>query len=238
MSASGPAEPPVTVVGYEPFGEESFGGEGYLRVRRIHLRNVRADGSRSRPYFCELVDRPRHGTDAVVVALWHRDDGGQVHVLLRAGLRPAIAFGRPPERLPIPDARPYLLFTELVAGILEDGDHGEDGIRNRAALEAWEEAGLRVPQERFTRLGGKVFPTPGMAPECFHLFAAEVDPSTAHPPEGDGSPMEEGCVLRFVPLPAALAMCDRGEIEEAKTELALHRLLARLSAGATAPEKP
>jgi ADP-ribose pyrophosphatase len=238
MSSAGPPEPPVTVVGYEPLGEESFGGDGYLRVRRIHLRNIRADGSRSRPYFCELVDRPRHGTDAVVVALWHRDASGQVHVLLRAGLRPAVAFGRPPERLPIPDARPYLLFTEVVAGILEDGDHGEEGIQNRAAIEAWEEAGLRVPRERFERLGGKVFPTPGMAPECFHLFAAEVDPSAAHPPEGDGSPMEEGCVLGFVPLAEALAMCNRGEIEDAKTELALHRLNARLLAGATAPEKP
>jgi ADP-ribose pyrophosphatase len=67
-----------------------------------------------------------------------------------------------------------------------------------------------------------------MAPECFHLFEAEVDPSAAVPPEGDGSPMEEGCVLRFVPLSEALAMCDRSEIEDAKTEILLHRLKARL----------
>ena len=222
------APDPAAIVAYEKTGEETFGGDGYLRVRRIHLLNVRADGSRSKPYFCELVDRPRHGTDAVVVALWHRDAAGQVHVLLRSGLRPAIAFGRPPERLPVPDAHPYLLFTEVVAGIIEDDDHGEAGIRSRAAIEAWEEAGLRIPSENFKRLGGKVFPTPGMAPECFHLFEAEVDPRATHPPEGDGSPMEEGCVLRFVPLSAALAMCDRGEIEDAKTELALHRLKARL----------
>ena len=221
MSQAEPPEAPVTIVAYEKFAEESFGGDGYLRVRRVHLRNVRADGSRSHPYFCELVDRPRHGTDAVVVALWHRDASGQIHVLLRAGLRPAVAFGRQPERLPIPDAHPYLLFTEVVAGIIEDSDHGEDGIRQRAVLEAWEEAGLRVPVESLQRLGGKVFPTPGMAPECFHLFAAEVDPSAMQPPEGDGSPMEEGCVLGFVPLAEALAMCNRGEIEDAKTVAAL-----------------
>ena len=229
------APDPAAVVAYESFAEESFGGEGYLRVRRVHLRNVRADGSRSRPYFCELVDRPRHGTDAVVVALWHRDAAGGVRVLLRAGLRPALAFGRPPARLPVPDARSYLLFTEVVAGILEDGDCGEDGIRQRAALEAFEEAGLRVPAERFARLGGKVFPTPGMAPECFHLFHAEVDPGAAEPPAGDGSPMEEGCVVGFVPLAEALARCDRGDIEDAKTELALRRLHARLLSEATAP---
>lgn len=240
MTLPDPAEPadasyPSAVVAYEPFAEESFGGEHYLRVRRVHLRNVRADGSRSRPYFCELVDRPRHGTDAVVVALWHRDAAGQVQVLLRAGLRPAIAFGRPPERLPIPDARPYLLFTEVVAGILEDEDRGEDGIRRRASSEAWEEAGLRVPPERFARLGGKVFPTPGMAPECFHLLHAEVSPAAGEPPPGDGSPMEEGCVLRFVALSYALQMCDRGEIEDAKTELALRRLHAYLATGTTVP---
>ncbi len=228
-SARDSAAAASAVVAYEAFDEESFGGDGYLRVRRIHLRNVRADGSRSRPYFCELVDRPRHGTDAVVVALWFRDPSGQVHVLLRSGLRPAIAFGRPPERLPIPDAHPYLLFTEVVAGIIENDDLGEEGIRSRAALEAWEEAGLRIPTENFQRLGGKVFPTPGMAPECFHLFAAEVDPSAAQPPEGDGSPMEEGCVLRFVPLSEALHMCQRSEIEDAKTEILLHRLKAHLS---------
>jgi ADP-ribose pyrophosphatase len=233
MSSSAPPSSAISVVGYEQTGEETFGGDGYLRVRRVHLRNVRADGSRSRPYFCELVDRPRHGTDAVVVALWHRDDRGQVQVLLRAGLRPALAFGRPADRLPIPDPRPYLHFTEVVAGILEDEDRGEEGIRQRAALEAWEEAGLRVPAERFARLGGRVFPTPGMAPECFHLVHAEVDPRTAALPEGDGSPMEEGCVLRFVPLAEALQMCDRGEIEDAKTELALRRLQARLSGPAT-----
>lgn len=228
MTPPDPADP-TAVVAYELFAEESFGGEHYLRVRRVHLRNVRADGSRSRPYFCELVDRPRHGTDAVVVALWHRDAAGQVCVLLREGLRPAIAFGRPPERLPVPDARPYLLFTEVVAGILEDEDRGEDGIRRRAAIEAWEEAGLRVAPERFSRLGGKVFPTPGMAPECFHLMHAEVEPGESAPPPGDGSPMEEGSVLRFVPLAEALRMCDRGDIEDAKTELALRRLHARLT---------
>jgi hypothetical protein len=43
-----------------------------------------------------------------------------------------------------------------VAGILEDGDCGEEGIRQRAALEALEKAGLRIPAERFARLGGKI----------------------------------------------------------------------------------
>lgn len=219
---------PLEVVDYELLSVEDFGGDGYLRLRRVHLQNRFADGSLSRRYFCEFVDRPRHGTDAVVVGLWHRDTEGGVRVLLRQGLRPALRFGRPPERLTVPDAAPFLLFTEVVAGILEEEDRGEAGIRKRAAIEAWEEAGLRVDPSAIERLGAPVFPTPGMAPECFFLMHAEVDPASAAPPEGDGSPMEEGSRQRFVPIGEAIALCDRGEIADAKTEILLRRLAARL----------
>jgi ADP-ribose pyrophosphatase len=208
------------VIAYEVESDEEIGRGRYLRLRRVSLRNRRDDGTLSKPYFCELVDRPRHGTDAVVVGLWRRGASG-VEVLLR--------FGRS-ERLPVPDAAEYLYLTEVVAGILEDEDVGEEGILRRAAIEAMEEAGLDLPAAAFSRLGGKVFPTPGMAPECFHLVHAEVPPGTrAQPPAGDGSPMEEGSRHRFVPLGEALALCDRGEIEDAKTELLLRRLQARLA---------
>lgn len=219
---------PPEVVDYEVISEEDLGAGGYLRLRRVHLKNRYRDGALSRQYFCEFVDRPRHGTDAVVVGLWHRDAQGGVHVLLRQGLRPTLRFGRPADRLTVPDAAPFLFFTEVVAGILEEEDHGEAGIRQRAAIEALEEAGLRVDPAAIERLGGPVFPTPGMAPECFFLLHAEVDPQSAVLPEGDGSPMEEGSRQRFVPIKDAIAMCDRGEISDAKTEILLRRLAARL----------
>lgn len=216
------------VVDYVTLSVEDVGSGSYLRVRRVNLQNLHRDGSLSPRYFCEFVDRPRHGTDAVVVGLWHRDASGRICVLLRQGLRPALRYGRPVERLPVPDPAPFLFFTEVVAGILEEEDRGEEGIRRRAAIEALEEAGLRIEPARVERLGKPVFPTPGMAPECFHLTCAEVDPAGAVPPEGDGSPMEEGSRQRFVPLKEALAMCARGEISDAKTEILLHRLAARL----------
>ncbi len=216
------------VTDYVTLGVQDFGGDGYLRLRRVHLQNQRADGSLSPRYFCEFVDRPRHGTDAVVVGLWHRDASGQVFVLLRQGLRPALRFGRPAERLPLPDAAPFLYFTEVVAGILEEEDRGEEGIFRRAASEAWEEAGFRIDSAAIKWLGPPVFPSPGMAPECFFLTCAEVHPGHAALAEGDGSPMEEGSEQRFVPLDVAIAMCDRGEIADAKTELVLRRLRARL----------
>lgn len=219
----------LEVVDYELLSVEDFGGDGYLRLRRVHLMNRYRDGSLSARYFCEFVDRPRHGTDAVVVGLWHRDPSGEVRVLLRQGLRPALRFGRPAERLTVPDRAPFLLFTEVVAGILEEEDRGEAGILQRAAIEAWEEAGLRIEPAKIERLGPPVFPTPGMAPECFFLVHAEVDPNNVAAPEGDGSPMEEGSRQRFVPLKDAIAMCDSGEISDAKTELLLRRLAVRLA---------
>ncbi len=207
---------------------EEYDGGRYLRWRRMHLQNRRHDGSLSPPYICEFADRPRHGTDAVALLLWRRAAGGQVEVLLRRGLRPTLRLGRPSERLPQPDPAPYLQLTEVVAGILEEEDHGEAGIRRRAMLEAWEEAGLRVEPQAITLLG-RVFLSPGISPECCYLASAEVGEETAAIPEGDGSPMEEGSRQRFVPLAEALALCDSGAIEDAKTEVLLRRLAARLA---------
>ena len=65
-------------------GSEEFDGGRYLRWRRMQLQNRRADGSLSSPYPCEFADRPRHGTDAVAVALWRRAAGGGVEVLLNS----------------------------------------------------------------------------------------------------------------------------------------------------------
>lgn len=237
MSQSGPGSGPVSsseIVDVVLLHSEEHDGGRYLRWRRVHLQNLRADGSRSAQYICEFSDRPRHGTDAVAVVLWRRSlqgqgQGlGQIEVLLRRGLRPTLRFGRPSAGLAQPDAAPYLHLTEVVAGILEDGDVGEAGILRRASLEAWEEAGLRVDPSQI-RLLGRVFLSPGMSPECCYLASAEVPHVDAAVPEGDGSPMEEGSRQRFVPLSEAIAQCDRGEIEDAKTEVLLRRLAAQLA---------
>jgi ADP-ribose pyrophosphatase len=196
---------------------------GFLSIRRLHLRNRRDDGSLSRPYVCDFHVRPM-GLDAVVVAIWHRGPRG-VEVLLRDGLRPPLALGRAADRQVVPDAREYLFLTELVAGILEEHDRGDEGLRRRAADEVLEEAGYRVDPAAIVPLGHGLFPSPGSAAEKFFLMAAEIaDPADQHPLEGDGSPMEEGAQVRWVLLEEALAMCARGEIEDCKTEIGLRRL--------------
>jgi ADP-ribose pyrophosphatase len=217
------------ILDLEVLSDEIVGREGgFLAIRRLRLRNRRADGSLSAPYLCDFLARP-YGVDAVVVALYHRAADG-VRVLVRECLRPPLALGRPSELLPVPDRRPYLLFTELVAGIIERQDAGIEGIKHRAAEEAREEAGFRIDPARVMLLGD-VFPSPGAMAEKFWLTAAEVvDPDDRELPGGDGSPMEEGGSIRWLLLEDAIAACVRGDIEDAKTELALRRLRDRLHA--------
>lgn len=211
------------IVGLEVERQEQLGSGGFLTIQRLTLRNRRADGSVSRAYTCDFILRPI-GLDAVAVALFSRESG-QVKVLLRDGLRPALALGRSGAPHPIPDARPYLLFTEIVAGIVEAEDRGEDGVRRRAALEVAEEAGFQVDPARVILLGAGGFPASGVIAEKIWLAAVEVpDPAAQGPLDGDGSPMEEGATTRWVDLGEAIAACVAGEIEDFKTELALRRL--------------
>jgi ADP-ribose pyrophosphatase len=204
--------------------------EGFLRLKRLRARNRRADGSTSREYPIDVIDRPT--LDAVAVCLYARTARGVV-VLTRRGLRPAAHFRRGKVAvLPEPE---YLLVEELVAGVLEPGEVGLDALRRRGADEVREEAGLEVAPERLEPLGGPFFPLPGIVSEKIHLLAAEVPPPAttgrhAAPHEGDGSPLEEGAVLEWRELGAAIAACERGEIEDAKTEIALRRLASRLEA--------
>ncbi len=218
--------------------DERTGGGGFLEIRRLGLRNRRADGSVSAPYVCDAIVRP-YGQDAVVVAVYARpapagspDAGEQlagVQVLVREGLRPALAFGRDPNLAPLPEPPLGLFMTELVAGIVEPGDRGEAGLRLRAAHEVAEEAGFTVDPSSIVLLGAGAFPSPGSMLEKFHFCAAEVDPAAQRPLAGDGSPMEEGARTRWLGLDDAIAAGVRGELVDLKTELCLRRLRDHLA---------
>ena len=205
-------EEPLQVKGFEVTGDERVGEGGHLRLRRMRMRLLLSDGSKTREGSWDYVERPM-GLDAVVVALYRRRSRA-LEVLLRHGVRVPVQFGRPekPEKI---------LFPELVAGILEPGDD----VRQRAAAEVREEAGLHVEPASVQLLGPAAFPTPGMCAELFQFVRCEVAAdAVAHPPEGDGSPFEEGARLEWVPLDQALARCARGEIRDLKTEIGLRRL--------------
>jgi ADP-ribose pyrophosphatase len=208
---------PVRAKDLEILHDERVGAGGYLIIRRLRLRVVLSDGSRTGEGRWDYVERPS-GLDAVVLALWRRRQG-EVEVLLRSGTRVPVVLGRP-------EPRTRFLFPELVAGIVEPNDV----IAKRAADEAMEEAGIAVSAASVETLGPPMFPTPGMCPEVFHFVCSEVAADAkATPPGGDGSPFEEGADLEWVALDEAIDRCRRGEIQDLKTEIGLRRLREKIA---------
>jgi ADP-ribose pyrophosphatase len=199
--------------------------EGFLKLRRLRLRNVYADGV-SEVYPCDVVSRP--GSDAVVAVLYQRDGEGRVHVLLREGVRPPV-YLRKLRRFHHPDRRVYLTIAEVIAGLVEAGDgEGEAGMQQRAALEAREEAGCEVAPQEFRLIGGETFASPGTSDEKVYYCAGPVRASELGAATGDGTVMEEvGRLVRYE-LAAAIEACRRGDVPDMKTELALFRLCDHL----------
>lgn len=196
--------------------------EGFLRVRRLVLRNEYADGTRSRAYPCDVVSRRRE--DAVVALLYEIDGERRVRVLLRRATRAPVWLRRT-KALVHPDALAHDTLLELVAGLLEDEDGpGARGLERRAAVEAHEEVGLELPAERFALLGDGSFASPGTTDEKLYYAAASAPLARAHPGHGDGSVMEEGAEVVVLTLREALAACRSGEIADLKTEVGLWRL--------------
>jgi ADP-ribose pyrophosphatase len=224
-----------TIEVIEDYSARARVDEGFLRLKRLRARNLRADGSRSPEYKIDVIDRPT--LDAVALVIWSRTARG-VEVLTRHQLRPAAFFRRGrTAALPEPE---YLLVEEVVAGVLEPGELGLPALRHRAAEEAREEAGLTIPAAAIRPLGGPFFPLPGIVSEKIHLFEVELargpGPDVLDAPhEGDGSPLEEGSHLQWRTLEAALRACDAGEIEDCKTELGFRRLAARLGVAVAPP---
>lgn len=98
---------------------------------------------------------------------------------------------------------------EIPAGTLEAGEDA----RACAVRELEEEAGLRAGE--LTSLGA-VHTSPGFTDERVHLFLA-VDPE-----RGRARPEPEEAIRpEVMPLSAALALVDGGEVEDAKTVAAL-----------------
>jgi ADP-ribose pyrophosphatase len=215
----------------EDFTARARCDEGFLRLKRLRARNRRADGTLSEVYRIDVIDRP--SLDAVAVCVFARTRGG-VEVLTRSGLRPAAWFRRAhAPALPEPE---YALVEEIVAGVVEPGERGLDALRRRGADEVAEEAGYEVAPEALEPLGGPAFMLPGIASEKIHFLAVEVPHGGEEgvwdaPHAGDGSPLEEGALLRWRELGAAIRACEAGEIEDAKTELAFRRLAGRLRYG-------
>jgi ADP-ribose pyrophosphatase len=200
---------------------------GFLRVRRLSLKNRYPDGTESRAYRYDLVERT--ALDAVVVAL-HALSGGARAVLLRSALRPPLAF-RAELAIPLDEPAAPPVLWELPAGLVEPDERGVDGLRACAARETLEETGFAVAAASFAPLGPPACLTPGVIAEKVHFLAAELDTDLRSEPTLDGSAVEEHAECVLVPLAEALAACRDGRIADVKTEIALRRLAELLGAG-------
>lgn len=206
----------------EDFSSSAKCDEGFLRLRRLRCQNRRADGTASKVYRVDVVDRPR--LDAVAVLVYRRGASG-LEVLTRMNLRPAAYFRRGKEMV-LPDQATYLRVEEIVAGLLEPEDKGEAGLRHRAAEEVREEAGFDVKPEEIQVLGAGFFVAPGILSEKIFPTAVDVTGREHGEPKGDGSPLEEGSHLRWRPMRELLELCRSGAVPDAKTEISILRLLA------------
>jgi ADP-ribose pyrophosphatase len=204
--------------------------EGFLRLRRLRMRTVYADGSKSAPYPVDVVSRREPDAVAVAVYAFRAPPGGgrpEVVAVLRRGVRPPVHLRRH-KRLVQPDAAPRSTLVEVVAGILEPDDGGPKGIDRRAAAECLEEAGVEVAPEAVAPLGAESFPTPGVTDEKVHFRAVRADLARVGGAAGDGSAMEEAGSVDVLPLRDAIERCRTGAIPDMKTEVALLRLADHL----------
>lgn len=201
-----------------PRGEESF-----LSLHRLDVVNTFTDGTSGSEFTWDAVLRDQ--IDAVVLLLVGELDGREC-LCLRSCVRPPLLL-REGLALAVPDQRRHDFLWELPAGLLEIDDRGNEGIRRRAAAETLEETGYSIGPGEFEILPGSPFVSPGVIPERVHFVTARVaEPTAGSAPRGDGSPAEERASLWWLPIEEGLVMCERGEIDDMKTELGLRRLAA------------
>jgi ADP-ribose pyrophosphatase len=195
---------------------------GFLNLHRRIFRVMHDDGSLSEPFVYDSIERER--LDAVVIAPHYRNAAGRRHVYLRSALRPPVAT-RPLDVRPVPEKPTLGGLWELPAGLVEADERSPEGLRRSAARELHEEIGFEVDPEALAELGPSTFPAPGMIAERHFYFHVEVDPRRQVTPPEDGSPLERRAVIAAIPLDEAIELTRRGDIEDAKTEVALRRLM-------------
>jgi ADP-ribose pyrophosphatase len=197
---------------------------GFLRLVRRRYRATYPDGTLSVPFVYDVVDR--NALDAVVIAAHFVASDGTPRVFLRSAFRPPLTL-RERAHSPLPEEACDGHLWELPAGLVEAAEQSATGVVQAAQRELLEELGFEVGVEALSPLGHSTFPAPGMVAERHFYFEVRVDPLVRREPELDGSPLEHFGSVIELPLREALDLCRKGVIEDAKTELALRRLLEK-----------
>lgn len=217
-----------------PDQPDSLTWGGFMTLKRHKMRNVFTDGTASPWYQLESTHPPF--MDAVVLILYAPQPDGDALVALRRGVRPSLILRAQNQALRQMDGGALSGVTwELPAGGVEphDLEPGGAGLKGRAVIEAWEEAGLKVAEGDLFPLGPASFSAPALCHERLHFLAARVDPDAAQAPPGDGHPMEQGGEMAFISLKGALEWCHKGRIMDLKSEVGLNRLAQFLASGSS-----
>lgn len=212
----------LKVIVEEETEEYSFGK--LFRVVKAVLRHSKFGGGMSDPVVRLNFERG----ESVGILLY--DPKQDAVVLVRQFRYPVFAGLGAQEKRSMPE-KAWLL--EIVAGVKEPGRD----VAEVANQELLEEAGYEVKGE--LRKIATIYPSPGGTSERITLFLAIAD--SWNPAGKGGGIVAEGEDTQAVVLPfdQALAMVDRGEIQDAKTLVALQHLArldrASLRPGTTVP---
>ena len=189
---------------------EKYSFHNLFRIVEAKLRYRRQDGQMTEPITRVNFERG----DAVGVLLY--DPEQDAVVLVRQFRYPFYARLSDGERQGERVQQAWIL--EIVAGIMEPGESSPTVGRR----ELLEEAGYAVQGD----LGfiATIYPSPGGSSERIHVYWGEV--STAEQTHAGGGLKDEGEDTQVVVLPfqAAMDMVASGEIQDAKTILALQYL--------------
>jgi ADP-ribose pyrophosphatase len=197
---------------------------GFLRLVRRRYRAHYPDGTSSVPFVYDAIDR--NAIDAVVIAAHYVAPDGTPRVFLRSSFRPPLTL-RDRAHSPLPEETCDGHLWELPAGMVEAAEQSPAGVVRAAQRELREELGFAVDLDALSPLGHSAFPAPGFVAERHFYFEVRIDPNARREPDLDGSPLEHFGSVMELPLREALELCRQGVIEDAKTELALRRLLEK-----------
>jgi ADP-ribose pyrophosphatase len=170
--------------------------KGFFAVDRVVLSHRLYEGGWTPPFSRELFCRGR-----AAGVLLHDPVRDQLVLVeqFRVGL------------IDNPQQSPWAL--ELVAGMLDDGE----SVAAMAAREVQEETGLEVADLQFVC---EYYNSPGGSDELISVFYAQIDASVAEGVHGVDAEHEDIKVV-VLPVAAALAALDHGQINNAMTIIAL-----------------
>lgn len=168
--------------------------------------------------------------DAVVIIPYFKNEiDNKYYVYLRSCLRTAVAVADYSATMRMNDCNGNIF--ELPAGLVDEQETGEYGLKQAVVRELEEEVGFKMDVDSvlINRLGYPMFSSPGIIAERLYFYSVQVSPNDRGKPTEDGSPLERGGIVELFSLYEALEYIQDGKILDCKTEIGLNRLLTVLS---------